>query len=292
MGLPKLRDNVSFENQSVLVTGSNTGIGIEFARIFLRRKAKTVFIVVRNLERGKAAILKLRGDPIVREQNPKPDIRLYQCDQSSLESVTSFAKKFKEEVNSLNIAVLNAGINFFEFVPSVDGWETNFHVNCFSGALLALELIPLLKKGNKSGAKSHLFFTSSLGHGLARINPTEILSETNIVEFFANRKNPSIDPSQLYSTSKLCLQMFVEELAKHEKSIIITSGCPGVVLTDLYRNQPVWVRWPVVALAKLAGRNPLKATEALTQAILTETTGTYWANGVMTKSVASTLYLS
>ncbi|KAK6501851.1 hypothetical protein TWF481_009671 [Arthrobotrys musiformis] len=289
MGLPTLPEGLSFENQSILITGSNTGIGLEFARVFLRRKAKAVYLVVRSLERGNNAASQLQQDPIISKENPTAEIKVYQCDQSSFESVLSFTRKFKEEVKSLNSLVLNAGVNNMSFLPTVDGWESNFQINYFGAALVALELLPLLKEGQKSGAKSNVFFTSSLMHTKASISTKALLAEdVNVLEYFAAKENRPWDPSQPYAISKLLLTMFAEELAKHETDVVSTSGCPGIVLTELDRNLPFWLKGPVVLAKKLIGREVFNSAETLTQAIITDKTGTYWSDGVV-KSHASLL---
>src|SRR5579871_4902631 len=145
MVVPSLPKDLTFEKQSVLISGSNTGIGLEIARLYLRRKAKTVYLAVRSIERGNKAIEILRQDEVISKENPDAEIKLYQVDQGSFESVRAFARKFTSEVRSLNTVVLNAGVLYFTWETSSEGWESNFHINYFSTALLALELLPLLK---------------------------------------------------------------------------------------------------------------------------------------------------
>ncbi|KAF3906401.1 hypothetical protein ABW20_dc0104946 [Dactylellina cionopaga] len=276
MVLPTLPENLSFENQSVLITGSNTGIGLEFARAYLRRKAKTVYLVVRSIERGNNAIIKLKKDKIILKENPDADIKLYQCDQGSFESVMVFVQKLKAEVKSLNTVILNAGVNNFKFVPTAEKWESNFHVNYFGTAFIALELLPFLKEGQNSGVKSHLFLTSSLTHKFASIDTKSLLTEdSNILEYFSAEKNRPWNPSQPYSISKLLLTMFTEELAAHEKDLVITSGCPGVVLTELDRGLPIWLKGPVLLMKMMIGREVLKSAETIMQAIITDKSSTY-----------------
>ncbi|KAK6358573.1 hypothetical protein TWF730_007899 [Orbilia blumenaviensis] len=282
MGLPTLPKDLSFENQTILITGSNTGIGLEFARVFLRHKAKAVYLVVRSLERGANAASQLQQDAIISNQNPTGEIKVYQCDQSSFESILAFARKFKEEVKSLNTVVLNAGVNNMSFVPTTDGWEPNFQINYFGAALIALELLPLLKEGQKAGVKPHLFFTSSLMHTKASISTKSLLSDdVNVLEYFASDENRPWDPSQPYAISKLLMTMFAEELAQHETNIICTSGCPGIVLTELDRNLPFWLKGPVRLMKRMIGREALTSAETLMQAMITDKTGTYWSDGVV-----------
>ncbi|KAF5988825.1 retinol dehydrogenase 12 [Fusarium bulbicola] len=45
----------SFQGQTIIVTGSNTGLGLEAARHFVRLDAELVILAVRSLEKGEAA---------------------------------------------------------------------------------------------------------------------------------------------------------------------------------------------------------------------------------------------
>ena len=53
VGLPKPTTDVS--GKTVIVTGSNVGLGKEAARILARNKASKVVLAVRSLEKGEAA---------------------------------------------------------------------------------------------------------------------------------------------------------------------------------------------------------------------------------------------
>ncbi|KAM0316480.1 hypothetical protein ACHAPQ_011302 [Fusarium lateritium] len=45
----------SFKGQTIIVTGSNTGLGLEAANHFVRLDADVVILAVRSLKRGEAA---------------------------------------------------------------------------------------------------------------------------------------------------------------------------------------------------------------------------------------------
>ena len=86
-----------------IVTGSNSGIGYETARVLAGKNA-TVIIAVRNLQKGNTAADKIRAE------NESADIRVMQLDMANLESVRSFAANFKENFNRQDLLINNAGV--------------------------------------------------------------------------------------------------------------------------------------------------------------------------------------
>lgn len=50
----------SFAGQTVIVTGSNTGLGLEFARNFVQLNAEKVILAVRKLAAGEEAKISIR----------------------------------------------------------------------------------------------------------------------------------------------------------------------------------------------------------------------------------------
>ncbi|KAI0697250.1 hypothetical protein BC835DRAFT_1413775 [Cytidiella melzeri] len=100
------------KDKTVLVTGANTGIGLEAAKHFARMGPARVILACRSKERGQKA-----AELIVKETN------------------------FKAEVELLDLAVI-----FAEYVSTKDGWEQLLHVNHLSTALLCFFLVPSLLK--------------------------------------------------------------------------------------------------------------------------------------------------
>ena len=90
--------------QTVIVTGSNVGLGLEAARHFTRLNAETVILAVRSLEKGEAA-----KRSIEETTGRKGVVEVWQLDLSSYESVKQFAKK-AEGLKRLDVIVENAGI--------------------------------------------------------------------------------------------------------------------------------------------------------------------------------------
>ncbi|KAK6521231.1 hypothetical protein TWF506_001456 [Arthrobotrys conoides] len=285
--IPSIPSSTDLRGQSALVTGSNTGIGFENARQFLQLKASPVYLAVRNLEKGEEAKKLLLDDPEVKSKNPGAVVEIYQVDMASFESVAAFAKKFSE-VKKLNIAVLNAGVSFFKYIPTKDGYETVLQVNYLSNALLATHLLPLLKAGAAdSGKPSHLAFVSSNMQHMTSLKKNTIKPNENIIDWFNNKANFGMDR---YNVSKLLLTGFTNELASKIDSsqVVVNSMCPGLVATNFDTNSPWYLKYLMKGVRSLMARTPSEGARALTLAAITGTEGNgkYYSDGKETPSAA------
>jgi NAD(P)-dependent dehydrogenase (short-subunit alcohol dehydrogenase family) len=64
-----------------------------------------------------------------------------------------------------------------------------------------------------------------------------------------------------YEYSKLCLQTWVEELARRHGGIGVHAICPGPVATDLARESPAWVKPVLYPFMRLFFLAPARAAE-------------------------------
>src|SRR4051812_42545324 len=88
------------KQKTALVTGANKGIGFEVARE-LARMGFRVFLGARNVEAGRAAAEKLRGES---------EIALVEIDISDAASIGRAAEEFARQADRLDVLVNNAGI--------------------------------------------------------------------------------------------------------------------------------------------------------------------------------------
>ena len=88
---------------NVIVTGSNSGIGVETVRAFAKAGANC-YMTCRNPEKTKPI-----ADEII-ESTGNKNVHIMQLELDSLESVNSFVKEFLAKDIPLNILVNNAGI--------------------------------------------------------------------------------------------------------------------------------------------------------------------------------------
>jgi len=147
-----------FSNQTIIVTGSNIGLGLEAARYFVRLDAAKVILAVRTLSKGEAAKASIEAS-----EKRVGVVEVWELDLESYASVKAFAVK-ANLLERLDVAVMNAGIMTPNFTLVEDN-ERTITVNVISSFLLALLLIPKLRKTAVRFAKTPvLSFTGSFTH--------------------------------------------------------------------------------------------------------------------------------
>ena len=121
--IPPTSPDIDLTGQTVIVTGASAGLGYEASLQFLRLKAATLILAVRNVEKGKRARDAMLADDQVQRLNPHADVRIMCLDLVDFQSVVDFAHRVLKEVQSLHILLLNAGINMAHFERSLAGHE-------------------------------------------------------------------------------------------------------------------------------------------------------------------------
>jgi len=150
-----------FTGQTIIVTGSNTGMGLEAARHFARLDAAKVILAVRSLEKGQAAAASIAASTGVQDGI----VEVWELDLSRYESVTAFAQR-AAGLERLDIVVANAGVYLFDFTLA-EGNETTITVNVVSTMLLALLLLPKLRgTAVRLDKEVVLMFTGSFVHAI------------------------------------------------------------------------------------------------------------------------------
>lgn len=131
----------SFANKTVIITGSNTGLGKEAARHIASLGCLRLVLAVRNTTAGESA----KQDIISTTGVPASSISIWALDLSSFASVKAFVARATSELDRLDAVICNAGVNKRAFSES-EGYETTITVNVLSTFLLAQGLLPLLEK--------------------------------------------------------------------------------------------------------------------------------------------------
>lgn len=120
-----------------VVTGANSGIGFETAAALAKRRAEVV-LAVRNMEKGKAALNKIKS------VYSSANVKLMKLDLSDLSSVRTFAADFLNKHDSLSILINNAGIMNPPLQFTKDGFESQFGGNHLGHFALTGLLLPRL----------------------------------------------------------------------------------------------------------------------------------------------------
>lgn len=128
-----------FDDEIVIVTGSNTGLGLEAARHITRLGASRVILAVRNIEKGEKA-----KASIEESTGRKGVLEVWQVDLTSYKSVQDFAQKARE-LPRLDVLLANAGL-------MVDIWqiaeedEVTVTTNVVSTFLMGMLMLPKLQQ--------------------------------------------------------------------------------------------------------------------------------------------------
>lgn len=180
-----------FSGKVVIVTGSNTGLGLEAARHFVRLNAEKVILAVRSLEKGEAAKKSI-------EESAKRHgvVEVWRLDMGSYASVEEFAKK-AETLKRIDVLLLNAGVSISNYEVYEDN-EATITINVISTVLLALLLVPKLREtASTYSTIPHISIVSSELHYLAAFkekNSKNIIQALNdnhdLAERYAMRFSP------------------------------------------------------------------------------------------------------
>ena len=171
--------------QTVIVTGSNVGLGLEAARHFVRLDANKVILAVRNLEKGETA----KQSILTSEKKTLDVVEVWKLDLGDYQSVKEFAAR-AQGLERLDIVVENAGILTQKWSMMGDN-ESTITTNVVSQFLHAIPLLPKMREtAVKFNTLPHLVFTSSFVHWLTQFPEKK---EDKIFEALADPKKARMD---------------------------------------------------------------------------------------------------
>ena len=220
-----------------IVTGSNTGLGYDTAKVLAARGAKVV-LAVRDLDKGNAAAARLAGEV------SRADVTVQPLDVGSLQSVRTAAAELKAAHPKIDLLINNAGVMYPPKQLTKDGFELQFGTN----HLGAFALTGLLLENMLTVPGSRVVAVASIAHTIqASIHFDDLQWERSYNRVAA------------YGQSKLANLMFTYELqrrlrgqersepgnattakkttANNEPTIAVAAH-PGISNTELMRHIP------------------------------------------------------
>jgi NAD(P)-dependent dehydrogenase (short-subunit alcohol dehydrogenase family) len=208
----------------VVITGANTGLGFETARMLARRGANVV-LACRNEEKAAAAATRI--GPLAA---PGAEISTLPLDLASLASVRRAADRLLTDHPRIDLLINNAGGIRPRYGRSEDGYELTLATNHLGPfALTGLLLDRLLATPG-----SRIVTVSSIGHRRGTINFDDLQSEHKYRY------------QQAYFQSKLANLMFTYELQRRlaaaEVDTIAVAAHPGNARTEFGRDMNIMVR--------------------------------------------------
>jgi retinol dehydrogenase-12 len=250
---PKVPESTTFTGKTVIVTGANTGLGQEAARHFVRCGASTVIIACRTRSKGEAALRDIEAST-----KRTGVLQVWELDLSSYASVKAFAKKC-ESLPCIDIVLENAGIAQGKF-NVLEGHEAHITVNVISTFMLALLLLPILRRSAEiHKTKPYLTIVTSEVHHWTQF------PQKNAESIFAELDDEKkADMADRYNVSKLMeillIRHMTQVLIKDKKKYPVVINCvtPGLCKSELVKDMGLA---PVV-FKKLLGR-PLEVGSRL-----------------------------
>ncbi|RAL61592.1 hypothetical protein DID88_009630 [Monilinia fructigena] len=260
----------SFAGQTTIVTGANTGLGLEAALHIVRLGAARVILACRTLSKGEAAAASISASL----PSHKTTIEVWQVDLTSYASVKEFCDKVNQ-LDRLDVMLENAGLAVPKY-EEFEGMESTVTVNVMSTFLMALLVLPKLRE---SAAKFNI--TPRLTIVASDAHEQALFKEQFSPFILAALKNHKLQQDR-YNVSKLLEILIIRELAprlsKSEKpSIILNTLTPGFCNSELMRhalfplNVFAWIGKSLLARTTEVGSRTLVAAAAAGE----ESHGTY-----------------
>ena len=210
-------DVADMTGKTVVITGGNSGIGLETAVALARAGAKTV-ITARDPSRGEAAVADIRA------RSGHDDVELVVFDLGSTASTRQGALSILERCDRIDVLVNNAGVVLSDRRETVDGLEATFAVNHLGPFVLTELLLDRIK----GSAPARIVNVASTAHKGARKG----------LDFDDLQSTSRYGGMQVYSKTKLANIYFTTELARRLDRTGVTVNClhPGTVATGYGRD--------------------------------------------------------
>ncbi|KAJ2993561.1 hypothetical protein NUW58_g1800 [Xylaria curta] len=231
-----------YEGKTIVVTGSNTGLGKEAVRHYIRLGADRVIIAVRSLEKGHAA----KAD-IEQTTHCNPNIiQVWQLDMASYGSVQEFAERANKELNRIDIFNANAGLAR-DYYSTAEDNETMVTVNFISTFLLAALIMPKLKEtATRYNIRPVFCITGSGVHHYTSF-PQKIAPEGKLLDTINDRAFAEARIRDQYPVSKLlevlALRRFAELHPADQYPVTVNIADPGLCHSELARESTGFAFW-------------------------------------------------
>ena len=210
--VPRVDDDV------IVVTGANSGLGLAATELFAARGA-TVVMACRSTDRGQQA-----ADE-VRETTDDGELDVRECDLADLDTVAAFAEGVRETYPEIDVLCNNAGVMAIPRSETTDGFETQLGVNHMGHFALTGQLLPALVAAGSRSEPARIVTQSSGAHEMGEMDFDDLHWEESYSKWEA------------YGRSKLANLLFAYELDRrlddHGLPVESVACHPGYAATNL-----------------------------------------------------------
>ncbi len=242
--------------RTAVVTGANTGIGFETARM-LAQKGASVVLACRDVAKAEKAAERIRA------LKPRGDVSVAALDLTDLDSVAAFARAFTGSHARLDLLIDNAGVMATPPGKTKQGFELQLGTNHLGHFALTQHLLPLLE----ATRGSRVVVLSSLMHHFGKMDLEDL-----------GWQRRGYDPQKVYAASKLANLLFVLELQRRLTAagspVLVVGAHPGVTRSELTRSMNAFVRTVNPFFATATDNGALPSLRAATDPAVVG--GSYW----------------
>ncbi len=200
--------------KTVVVTGANSGLGLETTRLLAGRGAH-VIMACRTTAKAEAALRE------VQDQLPRASLEFVRLDLSELASVRAFGEAVSGAHGKLDALINNAGVMAIPRRETADGFEMQLGTNHLGHFALTAVLMPLLMKT----PAARVVTVSSLMHRVGSMRFDDLHGRR------------SYDKWRAYNQSKLANLLFCYELDRRlrvaDADVCSVAAHPGYSATNL-----------------------------------------------------------
>lgn len=213
----QVTDGLDLKGKTYLVTGCNSGLGLEAVRVLSQRGAKVVG-TARTAEKAKAALDPLNGDTVA-----------IACELADPKSVRSAVAEVKQKGLKLDGLIANAGIMALPKLEKAFGYDLQFFTNHIGHFMLVTGLLEQLTETGR------VVMLSSAAHSMA---------PKGGVDFDNLDGSKGYSSWKFYGQSKFSNLLFAKELARRFQGTKKTANAvhPGVIQTNLGRHMNAVMR--------------------------------------------------
>ncbi|KAL6242812.1 hypothetical protein RBB50_010458 [Rhinocladiella similis] len=220
--------------ETVLITGGNTGLGLEIARSLAKDAASyNIVIGSRKLVKGEEAVAQLQ------KEFPGSNSKLsaVQIDVSSDSSIQGAVDHVGQHFGKLDVLINNAGVGVDREIQGGriglrEGWNMTWDVNVTGAHVTTTLFVPLLLKSSEPRL---LFITS----GTSVLADTERMDANyatiNAIPLAGWPKPHTLNPTEAYRSSKAGLNMMMRQWYRWLKNdgVKVFAVSPGFLATGL-----------------------------------------------------------
>lgn len=213
--------NKSLSGQTAVITGANSGIGLQTAKALAKEHFELI-LMVRTEQKAQDAMTAILSE------EPATRISYVLADLEDLVSVKRAADEIKMTNTKIDRLINNAGYSPSGISFTADGYERSFIANHMGPFVLTLNLLPLLK----NSPDARVINLSSDAHAIGKVSR------------MFSKNNGAVSDIAAYADGKLANILFTQGLAKQVAGTSVTtySVHPGVVRTNFGWDMKGWLK--------------------------------------------------